>query len=78
MQHTFEVQQRIHLLLGQLPIQALEGLLVLLETMVPQAEVAQPETTDRDRASYDFSDLTGRLSWKGDAVSVQRALRDEW
>ncbi len=26
---------------------------------------------------YDFSDLTGRLSWKGDAVAVQRSLRDE-
>ena len=27
---------------------------------------------------YDFSDLLGKLSWSGDAVSEQRALRDEW
>ncbi|NJK53746.1 MAG: hypothetical protein HC936_14860 [Leptolyngbyaceae cyanobacterium SU_3_3] len=28
--------------------------------------------------NYDFSDLAGRLTWKGDAVAVQRGLRDEW
>jgi hypothetical protein len=27
---------------------------------------------------YDFSDLAGQLQWQGDAVSVQRMLRDEW
>ena len=27
---------------------------------------------------YDFSDLIGRLQWKGDAVREQRNLRDEW
>ncbi len=27
---------------------------------------------------YDFSDLAGRLKWKGDAVAVQRTLRNEW
>jgi len=27
---------------------------------------------------YDFSDLVRRLSWKGDALAVQRDLRDEW
>jgi hypothetical protein len=25
-----------------------------------------------------FSDLCGKLSWKGDAVAVQRSMRDEW
>lgn len=25
-----------------------------------------------------FSDLCGRLSWKGDAVEAQRSMRDEW
>jgi hypothetical protein len=78
MQTTFEVQQRIQSLLAQLPVPALESLLVLLETMVPPAEVAHPKTADRDIPSYDFSDLTGRLAWKGDAVGMQRALRDEW
>lgn len=27
---------------------------------------------------YDFSDLTGHLKWKGDAVSQQRRMRDDW
>jgi hypothetical protein len=27
---------------------------------------------------YDFSDLIGKLEWKGDAVAEQRKLRDEW
>jgi hypothetical protein len=78
MQTTFEVQQRIHSLLAQLPVPALESLLVRLETMVPPAEGAPQETTDRDVTPYDFSDLTGRLAWKGDAVGVQQALRNEW
>jgi len=30
------------------------------------------------KAPYDFSDLVGKLIWKGDALSQQRALRDEW
>jgi len=25
-----------------------------------------------------FSDLCGKLSWKGDAVAVQRSMRNEW
>lgn len=27
---------------------------------------------------YDFADLAGKLAWRGDAVVIQRALRDEW
>jgi hypothetical protein len=27
---------------------------------------------------YDFSDLVGQLTWQGDAVAMQRNLRDEW
>jgi len=30
------------------------------------------------KRNYDFSDLVGRLTWQGDAVTTQRALRDEW
>jgi len=29
-------------------------------------------------AEYDFSDITGRLQWQGDAIVAQRSLRDEW
>ena len=28
--------------------------------------------------SYDFSDLMGRLKWRGDPVAAQRSLRSEW
>lgn len=30
------------------------------------------------KPAYDFSDLAGQLEWQGDAVSMQRTLRDEW
>ena len=46
---------------------------------VQLAVVIGPETaskTDADR--YNFSDLAGTLTWQGDAVAVQRHLRDEW
>lgn len=27
---------------------------------------------------YDFSDLAGKLSWKGNALTLQKTLRNEW
>ena len=39
----------------------------------PSAE-PQPPAPNR----YDFSDLAGKLEWKGDAVVQQRLMRDEW
>ena len=36
------------------------------------------DSVEEKQSKYDFSDLAGRLSWQGDAVAVQRALRDEW
>jgi len=30
------------------------------------------------KESYDFSSLSGRLKWTGDAVEEQRKIRDEW
>lgn len=33
---------------------------------------------EKQKYSYDFSDLVGRLTWQGDAVTMQRNLRDEW
>ncbi len=32
----------------------------------------------KQQPNYDFSDLVGRLTWQGDAVGMQRNLRDEW
>ena len=28
--------------------------------------------------SNGFTNLCGKLSWKGDAIAVQRSMRDEW
>ena len=28
--------------------------------------------------TYDFSDVMGKLKWKGNAVTEQQKLRDEW
>lgn len=33
---------------------------------------------EKQKLKYDFSDLVGRLTWEGDAVAMQRTLRDEW
>jgi hypothetical protein len=80
MDSSTEIQTRIQLLLVRLPLGALKGLLVLLESLVQQEErdstigVLDPVEDVR----YDFSDLVGRLSWRGDAIAVQRELRDEW
>lgn len=41
--------------------------------------VLNPVSSDgKQKPSYDFSDLVGRLTWQGDAVATQRTLRDEW
>ena len=36
-----------------------------------------PQAT-ADPMRYDFSDLAGRLTWRGDAVAAQRVQRDAW
>lgn len=36
------------------------------------------KTAQSNPVQYDFSDLIGKLGWKGDAVGQQRLLRDEW
>lgn len=41
----------------------------------PASTLANGEPQPRQ---YDFSDLAGKLEWKGDAVTQQRLLRDEW
>ena len=30
------------------------------------------------RARYNFSDLVGKLTWRGDALNEQQRIRDEW
>lgn len=36
------------------------------------------ELQEQPKQKYDFSDLVGKLEWKGDAVAEQRKLRNEW
>ena len=53
---------------------------------VPEEKVDLPEHTRltvvlptvASGKRYDFSDLCGKLTWKGDALAAQRILRDEW
>ncbi|MDJ0900495.1 MAG: hypothetical protein QNJ55_16970 [Xenococcus sp. MO_188.B8] len=35
-------------------------------------------SSEKSQFKYDFSDLVGQLTWKGDAVAMQRNFRDEW
>ncbi|HEY1921874.1 MAG TPA: hypothetical protein VGG44_03830 [Tepidisphaeraceae bacterium] len=53
-----------------------------VQTQLPagQADVAltiSSNDTAKDNR-YEFSDLAGRLAWRGDAVAEQRGIRDEW
>jgi hypothetical protein len=35
-------------------------------------------TTESQGGRYDFSNVAGKLAWRGDAVAEQRGMRDEW
>lgn len=52
-------------------------------TTLPQGDVdvvvvLAPVPSNGKPKKYDFSDLAGKLKWNGDAVALQRKLRDEW
>ena len=52
-----------------------------LPTQLPEGSielvlVINPIQRERKVEKYDFSDLAGKLEWRGDAVAVQRSLRD--
>ncbi|MGD1906076.1 MAG: hypothetical protein ACFB0C_08800 [Leptolyngbyaceae cyanobacterium] len=52
-----------------------------LESQSPQSDADQPVIAPIPQVpspNYDFSDLVGRLTWQGDAVAIQRSLRDDW
>jgi hypothetical protein len=41
--------------------------------------VLNPVASEKEqKPKYNFSNLVGKLSWEGDAVAIQRSLRDEW
>jgi len=41
-------------------------------------EVVAFPVEEKKKKPYDFSSLSGRLKWTGDAVKEQRKMRDEW
>ncbi len=54
--------------LTELPAGNVEIALIINPNLQPQPEPKK----------YDFSDLAGKLTWQGDAVAIQRDLRNEW
>ncbi|NDJ16893.1 hypothetical protein [Myxacorys almedinensis] len=56
----------------------LELLKVLQRQRSAEVELSKQARTGSEKSGYDFSDLAGRLTWQGNAVSLQRTLRDEW
>ena len=55
----------------------LQFLQTLQYVQVVRAQGTLPNA-QRPKIRYDFSDLTGKLEWKGDAIAEQRRLRNEW
>jgi hypothetical protein len=71
---SFRLRQRVdrdgHLRIDMAPFpQGAE-----LEVLV----VVEAQESPQGRDGPGIDDLVGRLSWKGDPVATQRALRDEW
>lgn len=55
-------------------------LLQLLRSLDYVKVVSTPTLRNKkqNKPRYDFSDLVGKLQWRGDAVTEQRRMRDEW
>ncbi|MEQ8539274.1 MAG: hypothetical protein RIB93_17695 [Coleofasciculus sp. D1-CHI-01] len=70
-QLTITVNASGHLVLD-IPTQLSPGLVNIV--LVLSSSVASKVQNQ----NYDFSDLSGRLNWRGDAAAIKRALRDEW
>ena len=68
----------------QVIIKVEEGKYVLLLQLLRSLDyvkvVSKPAKgiTNAQKSKYDFSDLAGKLQWRGDAVTEQRRMRDEW
>lgn len=55
-------------------------LLKLLKSLDYVKIISEPthQIKNAPKPTYDFSDLSGKLQWKGDAVAEQQMLRNEW
>lgn len=66
---TIDASGHLHL---DIPTQLAPGQVNIVVVLNP---VASNRTQKSD---YDFSDIAGKLVWQGDALAMQRVLRDEW
>ncbi len=66
---TIDETGRLHL---DVPTELSSGPVDIVVILNPNASASD------QRNAYDFSDLAGQLEWKGDAIAMQRMLRDEW
>lgn len=76
MKETFDVIYENGVLRPLRSLRAREGqrLRVSLE-----ADVQGPSGDENlAQGSYDFSDLIGQLTWRGDPLAEQKRIRDEW
>jgi len=71
LQITTTVDESGHLVLD-IPTQLAPGQVNLVLVVNPI------ESSKTHNKNYDFSDLAGRLNWRGDALTQQRRWRDEW
>jgi len=69
LQLTTTVGESGHLLLD-IPTQLAPGQVNIVLVVDPVI------ASKAENLKYDFSDLVGRLTWQGDAVAMQRTLRD--
>ncbi|MDP8933550.1 MAG: type II toxin-antitoxin system ParD family antitoxin [Cyanobacteriota bacterium] len=60
------------------PSEVVRAALQLLKEREISVVVNPVSSEGKQKSSYDFSDLLGRLTWQGDALTMQRNLRDEW
>jgi hypothetical protein len=65
--------EKIQFQLNQLPEQNLVDLLKCIEFLNYKQQVQQSTAKP-----YDFSDLSGRLQWQGNALQEQKKFRNEW
>ena len=52
--------------------------LAFLKTLDYVQVATSSDKKTETNSNYDFSDLVGKLEWRGNAVNEQRLLRDEW
>lgn len=46
--------------------------------LVQRIKSSKSAVKNTTQAKYNFSELPGKWTWSGDALNIQRQLRDEW